>query len=100
MSNINGVKSSGQSGQVASSKKSSKASRKAASTQADKTDQLHLSADAVMLSDLQQALTDVPEVDVIKVEQIRQAIKDGKLPLNRERLAAKMLELQNELKDL
>ncbi|WP_062262585.1 flagellar biosynthesis anti-sigma factor FlgM [Endozoicomonas arenosclerae] len=98
MSNINGVGSGSRSGGVKGAKKakSTQAAAKSRTTQSTDLDQLELSADAVLLNDLQQALMDAPEVDVIKVEEIRQAIKDGKLPLNREQLAEKMLELHSQ----
>ncbi|MGI9280218.1 MAG: flagellar biosynthesis anti-sigma factor FlgM [Endozoicomonas sp.] len=97
MSNINGVGSGSRSGKVKGAKKakSTQAATKSRNTQSTDLDQLELSTDAVLLNDLQQALMDSPEVDVIKVEEIRQAIKEGKLPLNREKLAEKMLELHN-----
>ena len=99
MANINGVNNSGSTGRVNKSKTTKVKKTKAASAPADE-DQLHLSVDAVLFNDLQAALRDVPDVDVEKIEQIRQAIKDGSLPMDRDRLAKKMLELQEELKDL
>ncbi|KEQ16358.1 flagellar biosynthesis anti-sigma factor FlgM [Endozoicomonas numazuensis] len=101
MSNINGVGSGARSGSVKGAKKAkgSQAAAKSRNTQSTDLDQLELSTDAVLLNDLQQALMDSPEVDVIKVEEIRQAIKEGRLPLNREKLAEKMLELHSHEQD-
>ncbi|WP_263080825.1 flagellar biosynthesis anti-sigma factor FlgM [Endozoicomonas sp. Mp262] len=100
MSNIDRVGGSGRMGRTARSGKAAAVKNKADTTADAGVDQLHLSSDAVLLSELQSSLESVSEIDEARVEAIRKAIKDDRLPIDYDLLAKKMLEMQDELKDL
>lgn len=58
-------------------------------------------SDKVSLSDtlalLEQSLAEVPDVDIAKVEAIKQAIEDGSYQIDSMELARKMIDLEGDL---
>lgn len=55
-----------------------------------------LSSEAKTLNRLEASISDTPDVDMDRVEQIKQAIAEGKFEINAERIAENMLK-QDEL---
>lgn len=55
-----------------------------------------LSSEAKTLNRLEASISDTPDVDMERVEQIKQAIAEGKFEINAERIAENMLK-QDEL---
>ncbi len=49
------------------------------------------------LSQLEQTLAEVPEVDAAKVESIKQAIEDGSYQIDSQELARKMIDFEGDL---
>lgn len=49
------------------------------------------------LSQLEQALAEVPVVDTAKVESIKQAIEDGSYQIDSQELARKMIDFEGDL---
>ncbi len=62
-------------------------------------DTVSLSEEASQVLELQKQLNDVPEVDADKVEAIKQAIAKGQYPLDPERIAQNMTNLEKALTD-
>lgn len=99
MSNIGKVGGSGRMGRTGQSGKAGRVGSEKAAAEAS-TDQLHLSLDAQALAELRLSLDSMGDIDEIRVEAIRKAIQDDRLPIDYDLLAEKMLALQDELKDL
>ena len=54
------------------------------------TNQAKISHDFAVLSQAQQALNDIPEVDLERVAQVQQSIKDGSFSIDLEQIAEVM----------
>lgn len=52
-----------------------------------------VSADAVWLSEAQESLADLSDVDLDKVAELKQAIENGQLPLDVEALSQAIVEM-------
>jgi negative regulator of flagellin synthesis FlgM len=52
---------------------------------------------AKQLAGLEQALQNLPAIDELRVDEIRSAIQDGRYQVNPERIADKLLRLEQEL---
>ncbi len=57
-----------------------------------KNDGVELSSEARYYAIARQALQELPEVDEVKVNELKQAIKSGTYKINHEEVAAKILE--------
>jgi negative regulator of flagellin synthesis FlgM len=70
-------------------------------TQATEASQANTQSDKVSLSDalsqLEQTLAEVPEVDSAKVEAIKNAIEDGSYQIDSQELARKMIDFEGDL---
>ena len=64
------------------------------------TDKLSISADAAMLQQAEAIAASAPDVDMDKVGEIKQAILNGELKIDYEKLAQKMLDFEAELGDI
>ena len=64
------------------------------------TDSLSLSADAELLRNAEAIAASTPDIDIDKVEEIRQAIVRGELKIDYESLARKMLSFEASLVDI
>ncbi len=60
-------------------------------------DTVSLSEESVQVRELQQQLGSIPEVDAEKVEAIKQEIAKGNYPLDPERIAENLLNLEKVL---
>lgn len=56
-----------------------------------------LSSEALSLQKLEEQASSLPDVDSDRVAQIRQAIEDGSFNVDAERVAAKMIGLEQKL---
>ena len=66
-------------------------------SQATSEDTVSLSAQSQQVSGLQQELKNVPEIDRAKVESIKQEIADGNYPLDPEKIAQNLINLELSL---
>ncbi|MCK5893236.1 MAG: flagellar biosynthesis anti-sigma factor FlgM [Endozoicomonadaceae bacterium] len=64
------------------------------------TDRLELSDQARSLSLLEDEAEQFPVIDMVRVEALREAIKSGNMPVNRELLAKKIQQFENFLEDI
>ncbi len=62
-------------------------------------DTVSLSEESVQVRELQKQLNDIPEVDAEKVEAIKQEIAKGNYPLDPERIAQNLLNLEKALSE-
>jgi negative regulator of flagellin synthesis FlgM len=62
-------------------------------------DTVSLSEESVQVRELQKQLNDIPEVDAEKVEAIKQEIAKGNYPLDPERIAQNLLNLEKALNE-
>ena len=69
----------------------------AASTKAVSTDTVSLSQESQQVIDLQQRLKNTPEIDSTKVEAIKQEIAKGNYPLDAEKIAENLINLEQSL---
>ena len=60
-------------------------------------DTVSLSAESLQAGELQQQLNSIPEVNAEKVEAIRQEIAKGNYPLDPERIAENLINLEKAL---
>ena len=65
--------------------------------QAPATDKVSLSEQSLQVRELQQRLDQVPEVDAEKVQAIKQAIARGDYPVDAQKLAANLMNLEKIL---
>lgn len=56
-----------------------------------------LSAEAQTLQKLEEQVAQLPDVDTDRVARIKQAIEDGSYSTNSERVAAKLMQLEDQL---
>ena len=70
-----------------------------AETRPASEDTVSLSAESGQVRSLQQQLDAVPEVDVEKVEAIKQEIARGNYPLDPERIAENLINLEKALSE-
>ena len=73
------------------------ASVKAESSTASSEDTVSLSQKSQQVSGLQQQLKDSPAVDMAKVETIKQEIANGNYPLDAEKIAQNLINLEHSL---
>lgn len=60
-------------------------------------DKVSLTDTATLMQGLQQQVSEAPVVDSEKVEAIRAAIAEGNYPVDSEKLAQKMIDLEGQL---
>ncbi|WP_281647411.1 flagellar biosynthesis anti-sigma factor FlgM [Parendozoicomonas sp. Alg238-R29] len=60
-------------------------------------DSVSISADAALLQEAEALAKSAPDVDMDKVEEVRQAIVRGELKIDYEKLAQKMLDFEASL---
>ncbi len=65
----------------------------------DNEDTVSISPTTALLAEAEDIATSSEDVDEARVEDIKSAIRDGKLTINHERLAQKMLEFELTLFD-
>jgi len=66
-------------------------------TSAAQTDTVSLTSEGVHLAEIERALANVPVVDTKRVEEVKQAITDGRYQVDSARVADKMLSFENAL---
>lgn len=95
---IDGNLRSLQSGQVSEGKdRGSKTSSATSSSGASSGPRVQLSSLGSQLAEIEASLANVPVVDTQKVEEIKQAISDGRFKVNPDVIADKLLETVREL---
>ena len=95
---IDGNLRSIQSGQVSEGQgRSGKTSSASAQTGAGSGPRVQLSSLGSQLAGLEASLANVPVVDTQKVEEIKQAISDGRFKVNPDVIADKLLDTVREL---
>ena len=67
------------------------------STKAVSTDTVSLSQESQQVIELQQRLKNTPEIDSTKVEAIKQEIAKGNYPLDAEKIAENLINLEQSL---
>ncbi|HEY5717047.1 MAG TPA: flagellar biosynthesis anti-sigma factor FlgM [Motiliproteus sp.] len=80
----------------ASADVSSKANKQEAPSSAP-AETVKLSAEAQTLRKLEEQVAQLPDVDTDRVARIKQAIDDGAYKIDPERVAAKLLQLEDQL---
>lgn len=72
---------------------------KAIKTPADTGDTVSISEETVHIRELQSQLNNISEVDMDKVESIKQEIAKGNYPIDKERIAENLINLEKALTD-
>ena len=67
------------------------------STRVNTEDKVSLSLESRQVSGLQQQLKDSPAIDMNKVESIKQEIANGNYPLDAEKIAENLINLEQSL---
>jgi negative regulator of flagellin synthesis FlgM len=65
----------------------------------DKGDTVSISAETVRIRELQSQLNSISEVDLDKVELIKQEIAKGNYPIDNQRIAENLINLEKALTD-
>lgn len=78
--------------------KADKAKDSAGSSSASSTDKVSLTTTGSALSELSQRVSNSTGVDKAKVDAIRTALKNGSYPFNPDRIAQKMLDMEQWLR--
>ncbi len=79
--------------------KSSPDDQASATTRAEPQDKVSLSEGTLQVRELQQQLESIPDVNAEKVAAIKQEIAKGNYPLDPERIAENLLNLEKALND-
>ena len=66
-------------------------------TASPQTDSVHITQSARSLAALAQAVNDTPDIDTGRVAAVQQAIDSGQYTINPERIAARMVQLEQDL---
>jgi negative regulator of flagellin synthesis FlgM len=69
-------------------------------TQNVKSDSVSITSQAQQLQSIQAKLSDIPAIDIKKVEEIKAAIAEGRYKIDADKLASNIEQFENELKDL
>lgn len=77
--------------------RSDEAAPRAVPTAGAGSNAVNITDQAKQLASLEQALQTLPAVDEARVAEIRSAIQDGRYQVNPERIADKLLRLEQEL---
>jgi len=77
--------------EVSTSNESTKANSNGSS------DTVSITSEANRIRELQSSLADVPDIDLQKVESIKQEIANGNYPIDHERIASNLLDLEKSL---
>jgi len=64
---------------------------------AQSEDTVNITSEANRIRELQNSLADVPDIDLEKVEAIKQEIANGNYPIDHERIASNLLDLEKTL---
>lgn len=64
-----------------------------------KSDSVSLTSQAQQLQNIQAKMTDIPEVNEQKVQEIKLAIAEGRYKIDPEKLATNIAQFENDLKD-
>lgn len=76
---------------------SAKADASKTSSNASTEDTVSITSEANRIRELQNSLVDVPDIDLEKVEAIKQEIANGNYPIDHERIASNLLDLEKTL---
>lgn len=76
---------------------SQQADARQAQTTSARDDNVSLSSEARDLKQLEQSLDSYPEMDDQRIEQIRNALADGSYRIDADKLAQKMLDMDNSI---
>ena len=68
-----------------------------ASTNSNTADTVSITSEASRIRELQSSLANVPDIDMAKVEAIKQEIANGNYPIDHERIASNLLALEKSL---
>lgn len=60
-------------------------------------DTVSITSEASRIRELQNSLVDVPDIDLEKVEAIKKEIANGNYPIDHERIASNLLDLEKTL---
>lgn len=71
-----------------------------AATQNVKSDSVSITSQAQQLQNVQAKLSNIPEIDLKKVEEIKTAIAEGRYKVDADKLASNIAKFENELQDL
>ncbi|QYJ85071.1 flagellar biosynthesis anti-sigma factor FlgM [Shewanella mesophila] len=83
-----------------SSQSASTSSQAKAPAQSVKSDSVSITSQAQQLQSVQAKLSNIPEIDLKKVEEIKTAIAEGRYKVDADKLASNIAQFENELQDL
>lgn len=83
-----------------SSQTAATSSQSNTATQSVKSDSVSITSQAQQLQSIQAKLSDIPAIDIKKVEEIKAAIAEGRYKIDADKLASNIEQFENELKDL
>jgi len=88
---------SDQSNKTVKSEKANTSTDNSQSTSASTADTVSITGEANRIRELQNSLAEVPDIDMEKVEAIKQEIANGNYPIDAERIASNLIDLEKTL---
>ena len=89
-----------QSGQSKKTNDTNNVSESSESNQAassNTADTVNITSEAHRIRELQSSLVNIPDIDLAKVESIKKEIANGNYPIDHERIASNLLDLEKTL---
>jgi negative regulator of flagellin synthesis FlgM len=83
--------------QETSTNRASDVAKDSASSAASSGDTVSITSEASKIRELQNSLSNVPDIDMAKVEAIKQEIANGNYPIDHERIASNLIDLEKTL---
>jgi len=96
-SNTTQTKNAGEQKNVVNLDKITKNSTQSSEKATLSPDSVNLTASATRIKALEEQVARLPIVDTNKIEQIKSSIDEGSYEVNPERIATKMIQLENDL---
>ncbi|MDH5392171.1 MAG: flagellar biosynthesis anti-sigma factor FlgM [Gammaproteobacteria bacterium] len=75
----------------------SNAGEKQVSAKTSSADTVSITSEANKIRELQSSLANAPDIDLAKVESIKQEIANGNYPIDHERIASNLIDLEKAL---
>jgi len=88
---------SDQSTKTAKTEKTNVAVESEQTTGASTADTVSITGEANRIRELQNSLADAPDIDLAKVEAIKNEIANGNYPIDHERIASNLIDLEKTL---
>jgi len=88
---------SGQSNKTSTTNNATDSTESSTANSTNTADKVSITSEANKIRELQSSLANVPDIDMEKVESIKKEIANGNYPIDHERIASNLLDLEKSL---